>query len=64
VCEHQHSHRTFLILVTGKSIMNVLVEDVHKLWNFTSVQLKLEKPSLAGHLVILHLCSLHHLLQI
>jgi hypothetical protein len=64
VREHQHSCCTLFNKVTVEGIMNVLEEDVHKLWNFTDVQLRMEKPSLPGHLVTLHLYSLHHLLQV
>jgi hypothetical protein len=42
-----------------EGIMKVLEEDVHRLWKFHREQHKLEKPSLAGHLALLKLYSLH-----
>jgi hypothetical protein len=43
--------------------MNVVEDDVHKLWKFHSELRKLEKQSLAGHLVLPKLYSLHLLLR-
>ena len=47
-----------------KDIMNVLQEDVHKLWKFHSEQRKMEKLSLAGLLLLLQLNTLHNLLRV
>ena len=38
-------------MFTVEDIVNVLEEEVHKMWKFHSEQLKLEKLSLAGHLL-------------
>ena len=51
-------------MFTVEEIMNVLEEEVHKLWNVHSEQLNLEKLSLAGHLLLLQLNNLLHLLRV
>ena len=51
-------------MFTLEDIMNVPQEDVHKLWKFHSEQRKLEKLSLAGHLLLLQLNTLHNLLRV
>ena len=51
-------------MFTLEDIMKVLEEDVHKLWKFHREQLKLEKPSLEGHLLLLQLNCLHRLLRV
>ena len=51
-------------MFTIEDIMNVLEDDVHKLWKFHSEQLKLEKSSLEGHLLLLQLNYLHRLLRV
>jgi len=51
-------------MFTLEDIMNVLKEDLHKLWKFHSEQLKLEKSSLEGHLLLLQLSYLHCLLRV
>jgi len=47
-----------------EDIMNVLEEDVHKMWKFHSEKFKLEKSSLEGHLLLLQLNDLHRLLRV
>jgi hypothetical protein len=44
--------------------MNVLEEDLHKVWKFHSEQRKLEKSSLEVHLLLLQLNYLHRLLRV
>jgi hypothetical protein len=44
--------------------MNILEEDVHQLWKLHSEQRILEESSLEGHLLLLQLHSLHHLLRV
>jgi hypothetical protein len=51
-------------MFTIEGIMNVLEDDVHKLWKFHSEQFKLEKSSLEGHLLLLQLNYLHRLLRV
>jgi len=51
-------------MFTVEGIVNVLEEEVHKLWKVHSEQLKLEKLSLAGHLLLLQLNNLLHLLRV
>jgi hypothetical protein len=47
-----------------EDIMNVPEEDVHKLWKSCSDKFKLEYLSLEGHLLLLQLNSLLHLLRV
>jgi hypothetical protein len=47
-----------------EDIMNVLQQDMQKLWKFHSEQRKLEKPSLAGHLLLLQLNTSLPLLRV
>ena len=49
---------------TLEGIMNVLEENVHKLWQFHSEQFKLEKPSFEEYLLLLQLNYLHRLLRV
>jgi len=42
-------------MFTLEDIMNALEENMHKLQKFSSEQLKLEKSSLEGHLMLLQL---------
>ena len=42
-------------MFTLEDIINVLEEDMHKLLKFHSEQLKLQKSSLEGHLMLLQL---------
>jgi len=51
-------------MFTIEGIMNVLKDDVHKLWKFYSEQFKLEKSLLEGHLLLLQLNYLHRLLRV
>lgn len=51
-------------MFTIEDIINVQEEDVHKLWKFLCKQFKLEKLSLEGHLLLLQLNSLLHLLRV
>jgi hypothetical protein len=51
-------------MVTIEGIINVLKDDVHKLWKCNSEQLKLEKQSLEGHLLSVQLNYLHTLLSV
>jgi hypothetical protein len=51
-------------MFTLEDIMNVLEEDVHKMWKFHSEQFKLEMWSLEGHLLLLQLNYLYHLLRV
>jgi hypothetical protein len=46
-------------MVTIEGIINVLKEKVRKMCEFHNEQRKLGKPSLAGHLLLLQLNSLH-----
>ena len=46
-----------------EGFMNVQEAEVQKLWKFYSEENKLEKPSLAGHLLLLQLNILHNLLR-
>jgi len=64
VCEYKHSYCTPFYMFAVKDIMNVLQEDVHKLWKFHSEQRKMEKLSLAGLLLLLQLNTLHNLLRV
>jgi hypothetical protein len=50
-------------MFTIEGIMNVLEEGVYKLWKFHSEELKLEKSSLEGRLLLLQLNNLHPLLR-
>jgi hypothetical protein len=51
-------------MFTFEEIINELLEDVHSLWNSQSEQLKLEKVSSEGHLVLLQLNPLHRALRV
>ena len=51
-------------MFTVEDIRNTLEDDVRKLWNFHSEQWKLENSLLEGHLMLLQLNALHHLLRI
>jgi len=51
-------------MFTLEDIMNRLVHDVHKLWKYQRVQFKSEKSLSEGHLLLLQLNSLHHVLHV
>jgi len=51
-------------MFTLEKIVNVLEDDVHKLWKFHSEQLKMEKSSLERQLQLLQLNGLHRLLRV
>jgi hypothetical protein len=51
-------------MFTLEDRMNVLKEFVHKMWKLHSEQLKLEKSSFEGHLLLLQLNDLHRLLSV
>jgi len=61
--EYKHLYCTPVYMFTLEGIMHVHEEEVHKLWKCHSEQRKLEKPSLAGHLLLLQLNTLHNLLR-
>jgi hypothetical protein len=64
MCEYKNSYCTPFYMFTLEDIMNVLEEDVHKLWKFHSEQRKLEKWSLEGNLLLLQLNYLHLLFPV
>jgi hypothetical protein len=51
-------------MFTLEDIMNILEEDVHKLWKFHSEQHISEMSSLEGHLLLLQLNNSHCLLRV
>jgi hypothetical protein len=62
--EYKYSYCTHFNTVTTVVIMNVLEDDVNKVWKFHSEQTKLVKSSLEGHLLLLQLNSLHLLFRV